>query len=265
MKLGAQAEDIAAATRLEAEKLAEILGSAPVGSWGKVCCGNWTVDQVAGHLGIVPSTIQGLFQDTLEGVEIEPFDVTSDDFQEAQLDLIGEGEPTDRLEAVLAAYGAFADFASSIPAERLEEPVWTPEGVMPLGIGLCIPLNELVVHGWDIRCCLGGPRELDAGSAELLVPYVMRALSAFVAPDALVRPLSLNVSGQHWTLEGGPRGVEVEGGGDPEASLQAPSLKADPATFVLFAWGRITLDEARVRGMAVNSDGIRLLDALRPF
>lgn len=253
--------DVAAATRAEAGKLAEVLESAPPGFWGKACCGDWTVDQVVGHLGIVPSTIQGLFQDTLDGIEVEPFDATSEDFQEAQLDLIGEGEPADRVEAVLAAYGAFADFASSVSSDRrLREPAWTPEGVMPLEIGLCIPLNELIVHGWDIRLLLGGPTEPDAGSAELLVPYLARALGAFIAPGTGGRPLALDIGGQSWTLEAGPEGVQVEGGVSAEASL-----KADPATFLLFVWGRITLDEARARGMDVNREAVRLLNALRPF
>ena len=131
---------------------------------------------------------------------------------------------------------------------------------MPLEIGLCIPLNELIVHGWDIRRLLGGPAEPDAGSAQLLVPYLASALGAFVAPGAVGRPLALDIGGQHWTLEAGPEGVRVAGGADAEASL-----KADPATFLLFVWGRITLDEARVRGMDVSSEAVPLLGALRPF
>jgi uncharacterized protein (TIGR03083 family) len=184
------------------------------------------------------------------------FDVTDPAFADAQLEMMGEAEPDERLDSLLGAFGLFIDAAAEIPAEALDASTWTPEAAeMPVLGALAIGLNELVVHGFEVREAAGLPSDVDAPETLALRDFALHALTGMVRGD--VAPIELRLSG------GDPVTVSASGGGvalgagdaDPVATVTC-----GPAVLALLTWGRIDIDEAARRGwLSISGD----LDAVR--
>jgi uncharacterized protein (TIGR03083 family) len=223
---------VAALTRREAEALAEVLEGLSPDQWARPGCGDWTLDQVTGHMGIVPSSVQPWYEAAIAGEEVEPFDLRDPEFQETQLDMIGEAEPEERIEGIRYAYPTCADYLDSLDAASLDLPTWTPEGVLPLRIA-----------GLDDRC--------DTEVAVALLPHTMAILPDVLrAARDLPGTLALVGGERRWTVSPAATGVTVTEGDAPAAA----TVRLDPRELVLLVWGRISLDEAVSRGATVEGD-----------
>jgi uncharacterized protein (TIGR03083 family) len=242
---------VAALTRREAEALAEVLEGLSPDQWARPGCGDWTVDQVTGHMGIVPSSVQPWYEAAIAGEEVEPFDLRDPEFQETQLDMIGEAEPEERIEGIRYAYPTCADYLDSLDAASLDLPTWTPEGVLPLRIAARILLNELYLHGFDIRRAAGLDDRCDTEVAVALLPHTMAILPDVLrAARDLPGTLALVGGERRWTVSPAATGVTVTEGDAPAAA----TVRLDPRELVLLVWGRISLDEAVSRGATVEGD-----------
>jgi uncharacterized protein (TIGR03083 family) len=256
---------VAALTRRESEALAAILEGLSAEQWQLPGCGDWTVDQVMGHLGIVPSSVQQWYDAAVEGEEVEPLDMRDPEFQETQLDMIGEADPEDRIAGVRYAYGSAADYLDEIDAGNLGLPTYTPEGMLPLSLAARIPLSELFVHGFDVRRAAGLDDRGDPEVAAALLPHSLSVLPSFLSGVSdLGAAVELVAGEQRWTVAPAAAGVAVEEGGAGGGT----SLRLDPRDLVLLVWGRISLAEALQRGAAVEGDAApveRLLAQLDPL
>jgi uncharacterized protein (TIGR03083 family) len=246
-----EVQQVAALTRRESEALATVLEGLTAEQWRLPACGDWTVDQVSGHLGIVPSSVQQWYDAAIEGEEVEPLDMRDPEFQETQLDMIGEAEPTDRVEGVRYAYGAMADYLAELGAETLELPTYTPEGMLPLSLAARISLSELFVHGFDIRRAAGLDDRGDAEVAAAVLPHSMAVLPSFLERVRdLAAPVELAVDERRWTLSPSAQGITAtESGGGA-----GTTLRLDPRDLVLLIWGRIAVADALARGAAIDGD-----------
>ena len=243
-------QHVAALTRRESESLAAVLEGLTAEQWRLPACGDWTVDQVTGHLGIVPSSVQQWYDAAIEGEEVEPVDMRDPEFQETQLDMIGEADPEDRVAGVRYAYGAAADYIDELGADSLDLPTYTPEGMLPLGLAARISLSELFVHGFDIRRAAGLDDRGDQEVAAAVLPHSAAVLASFLtgARD-LAAPVGLAAGDRSWTVAASAERVTVsEGGG------AGTTLRCDPGELVLLVWGRISLADALARGATVDGD-----------
>ncbi|TMD95954.1 MAG: maleylpyruvate isomerase family mycothiol-dependent enzyme [Chloroflexi bacterium] len=246
---------VAALTRRESESLAGVLEGLTAEQWRLPACGDWTVDQVSGHLGIVPSSVQQWYDAAIEGEEVEPLDMRDPEFQETQLDMIGEADPEDRVAGVRYAYGAAADYVDELGAASLDLPTYTPEGMLPLSLAVRISLSELFVHGFDIRRAAGLDDRGDQEVAAAVLPHAAAVLPSFLAGARdLVAPVELVAGDQSWTLAPSTGGVAVTDGGQGARS----TLRLDPGELVLLVWGRITLADALARGGRIDGDAASL-------
>lgn len=255
---------VAALTRRESESLAGVLEGLAPEQWALPGVGDWTIDQVTGHLGIVPSSIQQWYEAAVAGEEVEPIDLRDPEFQETQLDMIGEADPEDRIAGVRYAYGAAADFLAELDSGSLDAPTYTPEGTLPLVIAARISLSELYVHGFDVRRAAGLDDRGDSEVAAALLPHTMAVFPAFLAGADLAAPLGVVAEERSWTLASGASGVTVTEG----AAGGGTVLRIDPRDLVLLVWGRIPLSEALRRGAAIDGDAAaveRLLGHLDPL
>ncbi len=256
---------VAALTRRESEALATVLEGLSAEQWRLPACGDWSVDQVTGHLGIVPSSVEQWYDAAVAGEEVEPLDMRDPEFQETQLDMIGEADPQDRIDGVRYAYGSAADYLDALDPGSLGLPTYTPEGMLPLTLAGRISLSELFVHGFDVRRAAGLDDRGDAEVAEALLPHAMAVLPSFLAGAGdLEAPVEVVAGEQRWTLAPASPGVTVEEG----AAGGGTRLRIAPADLVLLVWGRITLAEARTRGAGVDGDAAaleRLLAQLDPL
>jgi uncharacterized protein (TIGR03083 family) len=246
-----EVQHVAALTRRESEALAAVLEGLSAEQWKLPACGDWTVDQVTGHLGIVPSSVQQWYDAAIEGEEVEPLDMRDPEFQETQLDMIGEAEPEDRIEGVRYAYGAAADYLAELGAESLDLPTYTPEGMLPLSLAARISLSELFVHGFDIRRAAGLDDRGDAEVAGAVLPHSAAVLPAFLERVRdLAAPVELAAGERRWTVAPAADGLTVTEGG----SGAGTTLRLDPRDLVLLVWGRISLADAVARGGVIDGD-----------
>jgi uncharacterized protein (TIGR03083 family) len=258
-------QQVAALTRRESEALATVLEGLTTEQWQLPGVGDWSVDQVTGHLGIVPSSVEQWFDAAVEGEEVEPIDMRDPEFQETQLDMIGEADPEDRIAGVRYAYGSAADYVAGLDPEHLGLPTYTPEGILPLALAVRIPLSELFVHGFDVRHAAGLDDRGDADVAVSLLPHALAVLPSFLGGVGdLAAPVELVAGERRWTVAPAAGGVTVEEGGAGAGT----ALRIDPRDLVLLVWGRISLPEALERGAAVDGDQAlveRLLAGLDPL
>lgn len=268
--------EVAGATRREASSLAALLAEVSVGAWKTEACGSWSIDEVAGHVALVPGMMQGLFESALAGELVEEFAVDDPEFQAAQLDLIGEAPPEDRIEGIVAAYEGFAQFVEAVDPDRAGDEVWTPEGPMPLSIAVRIPLNELIVHRSDIVRAVGGVVGADNASAMTLAPYSVAVLASFLpsmaCDDIVVRSMGrrwlLSFKGSRWSATAltGEQGRD-----DDRSGTVLRHIELSPAMLALLPWGRMTLEEASAGGAQVvgsgegDADMVRLFGGIRPL
>ncbi|HEX3607202.1 MAG TPA: maleylpyruvate isomerase family mycothiol-dependent enzyme [Candidatus Dormibacteraeota bacterium] len=251
---------VAALTRSQSESLASVLEGLTAEQWRLACCGDWTVDQVTGHLGIVPSSVEQWYDAAQAGEEVEPVDLRDPEFQETQLDMIGEADPSDRIEGIRYAYAAAADYLDALDPATHELPTYTPEGTLPLRLAGRINLSELVVHGVDVRRAAGLDDRVDAEVAQAVLPHTLAVLPAFVTGATGTEAVELRTGDGTWTLT--PAAVE-EG-----SSGAAATLRIDPGDLVLLTWGRISLAGALERGAVIEGDAAaveRLLGGLDPL
>jgi uncharacterized protein (TIGR03083 family) len=256
---------VLSSTRAAARRLARDLQAVDPGVWARPACGEWTVDQTVGHLVLGPVAYLEIIDQIVAGTDHVLFDVTDADFAEAQLEMMGEATPDERIDSLVSGFDLFIDSAATIPAEALAGTTWTPEAVdMPVVAALAIGLNELIVHGFEIREAAGVPTEPDLPETRAIRAFAIHALAGLVRGD--VPPIELRVEGGEpvtlWASEDG----SVFGAG--ESDLVA-SVTCSPAVLALLSWGRLDFEEASRRGWATISgdhDAVRqLAAAVHPF
>jgi len=105
----------------------------------------------------------------------------------------------------------------------------------------CVYLGELVVHGYDIARTLGRPWPIGRVEANLVASGALAILPQFVEPTA-ARGGSVSYE---LRLRGGPRVVMRFSDGTLAVEPGAPGVRvdcrisADPAAFLLVAYGRV--------------------------
>lgn len=244
-------EEILAATDQATRRLLVDLYVVPPEAWGNKACGDWTVDETVAHLALGPIAYAVILDQMVEGGQEELFDVTDPEFVDSQKELMGEATPTERMESVAGALGQFNEAGWGVPDEKLTELTWTPEAIMPTGAALGIALNELVVHGYEVRVATGLDDPLPAGAdPTALAAFALYACTGLVRSGGWA-PVEVAIGSAKpvvFSWDGEKNVMSAPGDSSPEARLQC-----GPGVFALLLWGRITVDEAREKfGLTVE-------------
>lgn len=236
--------EVLAATDRAVRRLVADLSSLPADAWSRPACGSWNVDETVAHLSLGPIAYAVIIEQMAEGGQDELFDVTDPEFAESQNDLIGTAEPQERIDAVVGAFHQFSEAAFDIPEEQLTELTWTPEAIMPVAAGLGIALNELVVHGYEVRTATGLDPLPVEGNPAALAAFTIYAFTGLVR-DGGWPPIELAV--------GGALPVTVAWNGERTElhavphSETAARIECGAGVLALLLWGRLSLTEARQR------------------
>ncbi len=256
--------EVLAATDQAVHQLTADLLTLSADAWAIPACGSWTVDETVAHLALGPIAYSVITEQMATGGTEQLFDVTDPDFTEAQAELIGTAEPDERIDAIEGSFGQFTEAAREVPDEQLLEATWTPEGIMPVVAGLSIALNELVVHGYEVRTATGLEPLPAAANPDALAAFTVYACTGLIKAGGWPA-IELDVSGSGpvvvaWDGDRVVLGADVE----PQVRLGSPA-----GVFALLLWGRLSLDAARsqygvtVTGSAEGAEAF--LAAARPF
>jgi uncharacterized protein (TIGR03083 family) len=151
-----------------------------------------------------------------------------------------------RLHALLAG----------VSPEDWERPCYHPWRLMPVRQFLAMTLQELILHGWDIRSRVAPKAALAPESLPALLELIATSRTSGFLTWAF-RPgarLSTPVRYRFAVTGAVPSRVDIVVEGDHAAIAEAEDMAAsvtfhcDPETYVLVMYGRLSLEAARAMG-----------------
>jgi uncharacterized protein (TIGR03083 family) len=217
---------------------------------------DWTAAQTAAHVSIVLSG----FSAAIAG---EPQVLTLDQYLEANFPTrlaaanaatiaTVDDTNTGRLAELIAA-GAqrFLEIvAVADPRMECETPWYGPARTRTPDCLTALALGELTVHGYDIATGTGRPWPISAEQAKLILGTVCPQMSPLVVrPDAgrgapVTYEVRLRGNGPRYVIRVADGTAAVRAVGGPVDCV----ISADPVTFLLVVYGRMTLGRALARG-----------------
>lgn len=198
---------------------------------------DWTLAQTAAHIvagvqyhrawlrgeGKIDYFVPDLPEENLRGIES-----------------VKERDPAVLATIVRQGNAAFVSEAAGQPAGAAFAQEVGPD--LSLEVMIAVHLGELLVHGWDIATTLGRPWAVERDEANIVARGVLPVLPMIVDPAAAAH---VSLSYELSLRGGGPRVlIQVHDGSltvEPVVS-RAPvdcRISADPAAFLLVAYGRV--------------------------
>ena len=241
----------------EFERLKEYLSSLPPEAWSKPsACDLWEVRDVVAHLAwsaefLWPHhSLQG-DSSTPEG-QPAPGPVTAASFAEgnAQRALSRRQSLGDQVFSDFKEqHDTMNELMATLGPQEWEKPTYSVSlGIASLRVRLDIRISELVMHGWDIRSGLEPDAHLSEESLPVFMDMLPAQLERFILRPGPRLPAPIRY---RWELTGaGARNSDVVVEGDkasvePAGTGQADvTFLCDTETFILIAFGRLTLDAA---------------------
>lgn len=241
----------------EGERLGGFLAGLDAAGWAQdSACDGWTVADVAAHLA------QGSGSSAIAIARARAGDSSPPEGQR----LLDRGERASALTAEraidfrrgLAAADLLAAFndsqarlvqaARAIQAGEWEMPSFHRRGIIPLHENVARRIQELVIHGWDIRSAFDPLAPLSEEAAGLITTLAHRWLHTCFVPVAGAAParFRFQVSGlapvnEDVVLEGD--GFRIESAG-PDTGEESPDVtfRCDASSYVLLIYGRLDLE-----------------------
>jgi len=238
----------------EAGRLADYLAGTGTESWSQdSACQGWKVGDVVAHLSIAAGTWAASLTRAAAGESDPPpgqsflgagvrgSDVIADaataHYQEKGQQLLGEfTQGYDRLKQVM----------STLRPEDWEKPCFHRRGKMPVHQFVALRVQELAVHGWDIRAGLDSSAVISEEALPQLVTMVPRWLrNAFRPGLDLPTParFRFDVTGaervsQDVVVNGPEFEIQVAGSGEADATF-----RCDTGSYILLVYGRVGVDQ----------------------
>jgi len=243
----------------ESERLKEYLSSLPAEAWNKPSdCDRWEVRDVVAHLAWVAESYTERINQSLQGEsstpegQPAPGPVSAASFAEgnaqraiSRRESVGDQlfsdfvKTNDQLNQLMATLG---------PQDWDKPHYYASLGTEPLRYRPDLWISELAMHGWDIRSRLGPGAHLSDESLPVLMDVVPGQLTRFIFSPRWRLPEPIRY---RWELTGAGAGnsdVVVEGDKarmEPAGTGKSDvTFRCDIETFILIAFGRLTIDPA---------------------
>ena len=243
----------------EAGRLADNLAGMKQESWSEdSACQGWKIGDVVAHLSIAASTWAASLTRAAAGDSEPPqgqsflgagvrgseviADAATAHFQEKGQQLLSEfTQGYDQLEQVM----------STLRPEDWEKPCFHRRGKMPVHQFVALRVQELAVHGWDIRAGLDPSAAISEEALPQLVTMVPRWLrNAFRPGLDLPTParFRFDVTGaervsQDVVVNGQEFEIQAAGSGQADATF-----RCDTGNYILLIYGRVGIEQGLSSG-----------------
>jgi uncharacterized protein (TIGR03083 family) len=252
----------------EADGLAQFLDTLSADEWQRPsACELWTIHDVVAHLVWAADFYTDTVSRGMQGDISRPADRPPGDAPDAAAMPAYFHQHTlrvrDRVGAALlptfrASYGALCNLMGGLSPQQWAMPCAFFQhfgGTLPAQAFLLLIIQELVIHGWDIRSRFVAAATLTAAS---LPPLMERIRTRFGLPGFATFPIdaarwpmvryqfALGAEKAHSydvIVEGGKARMEPSRPGSADVTL-----RCDQATFALMMYKRLTLDPAVAQG-----------------
>ena len=254
-----QTNDLVEAVIAEAARLQDFLTSLDVQTWAiDSTSEGWTIEDVVAHLagsagGWATNINRAVAGDAgpPEGQSFLPAGVrASHPIGSAARESRQKSGPQ-ILDDFIAGHERLRNVLGTLRDEDWDKPCFHRRGVRPIKDYLGIQLQELALHGWDIRWGLDGAAELWPGSLAALVDLVPRWIGIAFAPGldlpAPVRyrfdvsnPVAVH---KDLVVDGDAHRTEASNTEDADATF-----RCDTGNYLLLMFGRLKVERAVTDG-----------------
>ena len=243
----------------EADRLGEFLSGLNEGDWAKDSyCEGWVIGDVVGHLAggaenwvnSIGRAVNGDYNPPEGQSFLTPGDRASNVTAQAARSAYQQ-QGTQLLERFKNGYARLAETLDGLKPEDWDKLCFHRRGAMPVGGYVEVRLQELTVHGWDIRWGLDHSAEMWPDALGVMVGRVPRWVSnAFMPGLELPTPTRFRfdvtqpVAVREDYLVTGDE-FKVETGQQDPADV---TFKCDTGNYILLIFGRLDVAEAVANG-----------------
>lgn len=251
----------------EAARLRADLGALDDAGWGlPSACAAWSVGDVVAHLTQGASTWSASLTRALAGdagpppgeQPLQPGERGSDATAQRAIAMRQSLTPTALLQAYTESYAQLQQVLARLTAAHWSQPCYHRRGTMLVQDYVGLRLQELIVHGWDIRSAYDAsavparlPTTVLQRMAQRWLTNTFRATPALTAPRRYRFDITTPVPLPHDVLVR-PDGVQLTPT-TPEAA--DVTFHCTTGVYVLLVYGRLGLDAALGTGqMTLSGD-----------
>lgn len=240
---------------IEASRIRDFLAGLDEAAWGKnSSCEGWSVADVAAHLSAGADSWANSIGRAVDGDSGPPAGQTPLASGERGSEIINQSAISYRQEAgaslmenFSAGYDLLRQRLAQLKEEDWDKPCYHRRGPMPIRDFVALRVQELAVHGWDIRWGIDKSAELGEESLSLLAGRVPRWLrTAFIPGLDLPVPVRyrFDVAGpvaikQDVMVNGSEFQIEAQAAGEADTMFGC-----NTGNYILLIYGRLDVDQA---------------------
>ena len=238
--------------RSEADSLAEFLAGLDTEGWGRQsACDAWTVADAAAHIaqGSQGSSLalvraQGGDPSPPEGQRLlDAGDRASESTADRAKAFSAGKEASELIQAYREGSDRLVETALGLRPEDWEKPSFHRRGIIPVHENITRRIQEIAIHGWDIRSAFDPAAEISEAGAQEIATVAHRWLGVCFVPvegGANAR-FRFEVSGpnafsEDVVLEGNSFLIEPAGDATPDVTF-----RANTSAYVLLVYGRLDI------------------------
>ncbi len=243
----------------EARRLGDFLASLTESNWfHDSACDGWKVGDVVAHLTVGSETWANSLTRAAAGDAgppsgqnfLAPGERGSESTAQAAVSVF-QDKGLALLEDYRAGYDRLAQVLAKLRAEDWDKPCFHRRGPMPVQNFVALRVQELAVHGWDIRSGLDPAAEMGEEPLPYLVNMVPRWLrTAFLPGQGLPEPARFRFDvaspvavNQDVVISNGA--FEIEAGGEGAADAV---FRCNTGNYILLVYGRLGVEEGLSSG-----------------
>jgi uncharacterized protein (TIGR03083 family) len=217
---------------------------------------DWTVAETAAHVSVVLAGFSAAIAGEMQALTPEQY--LDADFptrlaatNAATIAMVDHTDAAQLAEVITNGAQRFLELAAAAdPQMECATPWYGPGRTRTVDCLTALALGELTVHGNDIATGTGRPWQIPAEHAKLIVgtvcpemvPLVVRPEAGRGAP--VTYEVRLRGDGPRYVIRVADGTAEVRAAGGPVDCV----ISADPVTYLLLVYGRISLGRALLRG-----------------
>ena len=258
--------DRVALIQAELARLTQDLHALPADAWRQPsACAQWQIQDVVAHLTgaaafYIDTLSRGLQGDSAPSAGFPAAGTVNAAAMAAPIAQMALATREQPATQVLATFEATLTrlhvLLTGVSSNDWERPCYHPWRLMPVRQFLAMTLQELVLHGWDIRSRVAPKAALAPESLPALLELIATSHTSGFLTWAF-RPgsrLSTPVRYRFAVTGAVPSRVDIVVEGDHAAIAEAGDTAAsvtfhcDPETYVLVMYGRLSLEAARAMG-----------------
>ena len=254
-----QTDDLVQAIITEAARLQDFLTSLDAQTWAiDSTSEGWTIEDVVAHLagsagGWATNITRAVAGEASppEGQSFLPTGVRASHPSGAVARESRQKSGSQILDDFIAGHERLRNVLGTLRDEDWDKPCFHRRGVRPIKTYLSIQLQELALHGWDIRWGLDGAAELWPGSLAALVDLVPRWIGTAFAPGldlpipvryrfAVSSPVAIH---EDLVVYGDGYKTETSDTEDADATFHG-----NTGNYILLMFGRLQVERAAADG-----------------